>query len=103
MPRKTKATRATIYKLLDPITLEPRYVGCTINPQRRYREHLRAEITRDDALAHWVRGLRLVGLAPIFKVIQEVPTAIAETVESFWIIKYSRPGYQILNTSGVPR
>jgi hypothetical protein len=76
-----------IYTLSHPITNEVRYVGVTINPKRRYKQHLYDK--RTSHKANWVQQLRKEKLKPIMNIIEECNKTNWQEQEIFWIIQYN--------------
>src|SRR4030065_1619897 len=81
-----------IYTLIDPITLEVRYVGKTEDPERRYLGHLhvlnknRKDYNEDIShRANWIRKLSKRGTVPIFSIIEEVSIDNWQEREREWI------------------
>lgn len=71
-----------IYRLIDPLTHETRYVGQTINPEKRLRQHL----SQRDACAdkrEWVESLKAQGRQPIMEVLDAVEQD-ASRAERHW-------------------
>lgn len=63
--------RWEIYALRHPLTLETRYIGVTFRGRRRFNEHLsRAVKGGRTHLYCWIRSLLVLGLRPIFTVIE---------------------------------
>lgn len=57
-----------LYKLLDPVTRETKWIGVTRNPKQRVKTHAYYKGTRK---CEWVRDLKNVGLSPIMEIISE--------------------------------
>ena len=86
---------AYIYGLKDPRTGLTRYVGKSVDPKARLKDHLRAR--SNTHCARWIRTLRAIGLKPEI-IILEGPCKDWEEAESRWIRLY---GSQLTNlTSG---
>lgn len=65
----------TIYKLLDPITNEVRYIGYTNKTlKRRLSAHIRDSINNNKTHKHkWIRSLLKRDLKPIIKRVKKIP------------------------------
>jgi len=64
--------RFVVYGLFDPRTNELRYIGKTINPERRREGHLKpCYLNRSprNHRAQWIKSLLAEGLEPIFRVL----------------------------------
>jgi hypothetical protein len=84
-----------IYALCDPKTKEVRYVGKADNPNCRYVQHL-----SDNGRtwkANWVKKLKLNGLRPSLKILEEVHEDEWELKERDWIAHYRRLGARLTN------
>ena len=76
-----------IYTLAHPTTNnEIRYVGKTINLNRRYKQHLYDK--RTSHKASWVKSLKNQGLKPILTVIEECTEHNWEDREKCWITQF---------------
>jgi len=64
----------SLYLLMDPETSEDRYVGYSVDPMRRYGDHLssRGACHR----VNWILNLASRGLKPVLKIL-----AVVDTVE----------------------
>jgi len=67
-----------IYSLSDPITDEVRYIGKTIRPKQRYKEHIRNSKDKKTYSNCWINSLIKDGLKPILSILEECD-------ESNWI------------------
>lgn len=86
-----------IYTLDCPITGIPKYVGKTINKNRRLASHLRTkENTKKWA---WIVNLKNKGLKPIFTIIDEVENNW-EFWENWYIDYYRFLGFNLKNHKG---
>lgn len=89
----------TIYKLIDPITNEVRYVGLTFNTlKQRLKSHC-SEKSKSHK-SNWVSLLKSKGLKPIIELIEENISTLeeAEKKEIFYISEYSKV-YNLTNGS----
>lgn len=89
----------SIYTLSHPITGEVRYVGKTKNPSNRRSGHVcGAKRGLKYASAAWIRTLLAAGLAPDFKIVEEVPPGQPwQNREKAWIAEYKMQGARLLN------
>jgi len=82
--------KVNIYGLVDPITLEIRYVGKTVST---IKERLRIHIHQSKvAVKHthkeaWIKGLLLKNIRPTIKLIEEVDHSVWAEREMYWISK----------------
>ena len=75
-----------IYGLIDPFTNEVRYVGKSINPKRRYKEHLN-KMTNTHKSA-WIKSLLKIGKEPKIEIIEECSGDNWSDREKYWISFY---------------
>ena len=79
----------TIYKLIDPITNEIRYIGLTFNElKQRLKSHC-SEKSKSHK-SNWIQSLRNKGLRPIIESIEDDILSYDEVCdkEIFYINKY---------------
>jgi hypothetical protein len=92
----------TIYALSEPGTMNIRYVGKSIVPQRRYLSHLsRARTTTSNSHVHtWIRSLLNKNTKPDFIILEEVPSHESwQQAEIKWIKHYRDLGYDLTNAT----
>ena len=88
----------TIYKLIDPITNEIRYIGLTFNDlNQRLKSHC-SEKSKSHK-SNWVQSLRKQGLKPIIESIEDNILSYEEVCdrEIFYIDKYKLEGHRLTN------
>jgi group I intron endonuclease len=88
----------TIYKLIDPITNEIRYIGLTFNDlKQRLKSHC-SEKSKSHK-SNWVQSLITQGLKPIIESIEDNILSYDEVCEReiFYINKYKSEGYRLTN------
>ena len=63
-----------IYILIDPITLDIRYVGKSVNPEVRLRRHLsEARCSKKKShRVHWLKSLLECNVKPKIEIIDEI-------------------------------
>lgn len=93
----------TIYLLSDSTTGEVRYVGKTINPEKRLREHIRRARTKSENVRrthndNWINALLSVGVEPSL-VCLETGEGIDtwQEAEKRWIAYYREQGCDLVN------
>lgn len=91
-----------IYGLLCPLSGEIRYIGKSIDPERRVKGHMSA--ARAGSYSHhtsrWLRKLDRCGLAPEIVVLQEVPEGDDwRQVERGWIASAIAEGWPLTNST----
>lgn len=90
-----------IYGLVDPRTGAVRYVGKSSSGMKRPRDHLKpSHIAKETNRhkAHWLRGLRRIGIRAGIRVIEEVPHAeMLDDSERWWIQHARAAGWPLTN------
>ena len=91
-----------IYTLSDPRTDTVRYVGRSVNPESRFKAHLRVEYSNyRSQKEQWVAELSAVGLLPVMTIIDSSDdSVIIRQKEQYWINKYTAEGCNLLNKTG---
>lgn len=89
--------RYKIYKLIDPITNEIRYIGRTIQTlENRLKKHLKAE--DKSHRVNWIKSLTKNNLIPKIELICETTTfEDCCELEIFYIKKYKKEGIRLVN------
>ena len=84
-----------IYTLSDPDTLSIKYVGVTIHPKKRYRQHL---IDKGNTKkSNWVKSLKKLNKLPIMDIIEISDEENWEEKERYYISYFRSAGYDIKN------
>jgi hypothetical protein len=86
-----------IYVLVDPFTKAVRYVGKSDNPRKRFSGHL-----LDKTKCHrknWIIQLRNLGIVPVLKIIDTVPTADWQFYEKIYIQHFKNLGCELVNST----
>lgn len=84
-----------IYCLVDPITLEVRYVGKTVGSickRRNQHVHRAKHLSEKTHKNDWIRSLLDVGERPIVQLIETVTEDVWEEREVYWIAEYAKTG-----------
>ena len=83
-----------IYILLCPASQQVRYVGKTVNPRKRYNNHISPD--NNYYVSRWIKKLKSKGLKPIFEIIDEI-TENWEFWEQHYISLFKSWGYKLTN------
>lgn len=91
-----------IYGLLCPLSGEIRYIGKSIDPERRLKGHMSG--ARTGSYSHhtsrWLRKLERCGLAPEIVILQEVPEGDDwRQAEREWIASAIAAGWPLTNST----
>lgn len=88
----------TIYALIDPETLEEKYIGRTSRPLiKRLAQHIHAKELSNGMKAHWISQLKKKGDIPLFKELEIVSREDAMTAETKWIKHFEEKGNYLFN------
>lgn len=103
MPKPGQRKVKYIYGLVDPDTLEVRYIGQTNDIKERLRFHTQysSALKRE---AHkqkgkWTQGLLNAGKKPSIVILQVVPFKLADEAERRWIEMGKLFGWSLFNKS----
>lgn len=89
-----------IYYLADPRIGEVRYVGRTVNPKDRLKNHLNKAKNKGTKRVKWIASLRSEGVKPSLIVVDKVPLGEGRFWEKFWISQFLVWGFNLLNYLG---
>lgn len=93
-----------IYKLIDPITNEVRYIGQSDNIMRRFNEHISSSCNENSNSYNthkscWIRKIKSKGLLPIIEVVEECDNLKQSNIrERYYIEKLTNDGYRLTNS-----
>lgn len=94
---KAHNKQGIIYCLKDPISMEIRYIGKTIQTtKRRLQEHIRDCRKYSHYNACWINGLVVKGYKPLIEVVELCNSNNLNEREIHWI-KYYRQFYKLTN------
>lgn len=92
-----------IYSLSHPITNEIRYIGQTRNLKVRLNGHINIgslPYEKDSIKDKWIKELKIQGLRPIIKIVEECTFESAIKRETFHIRQHTCNGHKLLNSNG---
>lgn len=90
----------TIYKLIDPITNEVRYIGLTFNDlKQRLKSHCNEKSKSHKS--NWIQKLKSEGFKPIIESIEDNISTYDECCEReiFYIEKFKLDGHRLTNSA----
>lgn len=91
-----------IYGLVCPVAGDVRYIGKSINPEKRLRAHIGAAVRGEyqHHAARWLRRLASRGQSPAIRILEEVPDGGDWRVsERAWIARAASEGWRITNST----
>lgn len=95
---KNKDVECKIYKLMNPVTREIRYIGKTIKPLNyRLYHHVYDSYRIKSHNAHWIQSLIKQELRPIIEEIETVSWHESADREIYWIKYFKELGYNLCN------
>lgn len=86
-----------VYVLRDPRTKKVHYVGTSVNPKVRFRQHLSLKDRSNITKRAWIQDLKNQGLEPELFVIEECWGMKALSVEEEWIENLISLGHPLTN------
>lgn len=94
-----------VYILVDPRDSRIKYVGCTVNVQRRMYLHAHRyehyHIANLSPKIQWAVELMNSGHDPILVVLEKVSGKVAKERETFWMRRLYRAGAPLTNVRGL--
>lgn len=91
-------SKVKIYTLSDPITLEVRYVGKTVQGlEKRLNQHLLDSKKFKNLNSNWLKSLKRKSLKPIIEELDEVDESKWIEAEIYWIAQLKAWGFNLNN------
>lgn len=89
--------RVSVYGLIDPRTRELRYVGSSLDPSKRLREHMGGarripSLLPTKRLGPWLAELIALDMEPDIVILETADEADAQAAEERWIATYRAKG-----------
>jgi len=84
-----------IYRLIDPRNEQIRYIGKTVNPLNRLKQHLGS--SKNPHMNMWIDCLIDQNLIPKIDFIERTSTGLSHSRERFWINHYLSMGCDLIN------
>ncbi len=86
-----------VYALVDPRDDVTRYVGITVDPPTRLRDHI-GGVSANDAKDRWVAELKRLGLKPVMRILEEdVSSELVAERERYWMWTFLDAGHPLTN------
>src|ERR1022692_1282427 len=94
-----KVSKYLIYALVDPRTLEWRYVGRSSSGMIRPKQHIKPRLLKKKSRKNsWIISLKTLGLRPIIDILEEFDSFLPLNVaEIEWIAEAKRCGCKLTN------
>lgn len=92
-----QTTVSGIYALLDPVTKEIRYIGCSKHIHKRWINHCKIQTCIKFKSTYLHKWLRSLAAKPLYIVIEE--TSNIQEREKYWISFYKNEGAKLVNTT----
>ena len=87
-----------IYSLKDPRDYQIKYIGKTIDVNRRLKEHTKPYNLKTNSLKNnWLKHIIGLGLYPIMEVLEKCDKSNWEERERYWICYYKELGFELKN------
>lgn len=80
-----------IYALCSPFNGAVRYVGQSVNPEKRYKQHIyqsRRDSYKNRPKKIWIRRLESIGMKPEMKILERCTNEKGDDCEAQWIRYY---------------
>lgn len=91
-------TETYIYALLDPETGAVRYIGQSIRPLERLKNHINEQ--SNCHRSHWLQSLKRKGLKPELRILESVAGEWPwQEAERYWIARGRREGWPLTNNT----
>jgi len=88
-----------IYALNDPVTGQTRYIGKTIDIQKRLKKHIQNARKEKCHRAYWVCSLLDRGLRPEIEMLAQIPEPEWQKWETDYIAYFHSMGFNLTNTT----
>jgi len=88
-----------IYGLIDPRNNQLRYIGKSIDPPKRLKDHIKESkgSRRNNHNYNWIRQLLAEGLRPVLEILEEIPEDDWREREMDWISAARIVGLELTN------
>lgn len=87
-----------IYCLVDPRDESVRYVGCSVCPKERLKQHY-ANTTSNKAMRPWIAELRSLNVKPMLVLLEECWSGKEDEQEEKWYQRFKQVGEPLLQPS----
>lgn len=89
--------QVSIYALCDPVTNDIRYIGQSIDPDTRLKNHISTSFTGTSKRDIWIRSLLLSGKFPVLQTLSVIDVTEADAAEVQAISQAKKDGAKLVN------
>lgn len=86
-----------IYSLKDPRDYQIKYIGKTIDIDRRYKQHIKNYTNKKSLKNSWISSLLQYGLQPMLEIVEICDESKWQEREQYWIKYYKELGFDLKN------
>lgn len=86
-----------IYSLKDPRDYQIKYIGKTIDIDKRYKQHIKNYTNKKSLKNSWVSSLLQYGLQPMLEIVEICDESKWQEREQYWIKYYKELGFDLKN------
>lgn len=94
--------QVTIYALCEPESNEIRYIGQSIDPDVRIRNHISTSFAGTTKRDNWIRSLLISGKFPVLQTLSVIDIAEADAAEVQAIKQAKKDGFKLVNGTESP-
>ena len=86
-----------IYSLKDPRDYQIKYIGKTVDIDKRYKQHIENYTNQKSLKSSWVLSILRSGLLPIIEIVEICDESKWQEREQYWIRYYKELGFDLKN------
>jgi hypothetical protein len=97
-------SKGVVYALIDPRDNQVRYIGSSVELEKRIRQHIldsrRADHEGYSACKKWIYSVLQAGYQPIVNIVEITIQESLKDAEEYWIETFLKSGYLLMNSKG---